>query len=193
MRITAHDIIRTRKPRPAFLIIKEIADRFSPRHYSSKKIPIKVVRTIFEAARWAPSGYNAQPWYFYWTENSSPTFKKILSSLSDFNLWAKTASILIVACYIKRGEKGKNEFAIYDLGAAVLALILQAQSLGYYARQMGIFDQEKVRQIIGAQNYEKPYVIVALGRLGDYAQAPEDIIKRDLTPTPRKTDLARKI
>lgn len=101
--------------------------------------------------------------------------------------------MLIVACYIEKNERGRNEFAVYDLGAAVLALVLEGQHLGYYARQMGIFDKEKVKQIIKAKDQEEPFVIIALGRLGNYAKASEDIIQRDMISAPRKTDFAKKI
>lgn len=190
---TSDTIIKTRRPKPRHPILKELADRFSPRHFSSYPIPQKDMYTIFEAARFAPSGYNAQPWYFYWCKNGSPAFKKILTSLPNFNSWAKTASVLIMACYLEKGDKGTNEFAVYDLGASVLALVLQAQSLGYYARQMGIFDAAIVKDAVSIEKNQKQYVIIAMGKLGDYSKASEDIIRRDLETKPRKVDIVRKI
>lgn len=193
MSTIADQIIRIRTPKPKYPILRELNNRFSPRHYSSEQIPLPDLHRIFEAARWVPSGYNSQPWYFYWTKNKSSTFEKLLTTLPDFNSWAQTASVLVVACYIEKGENGHNEFAVYDLGASVLALVLQAQHLGYYARQMGMFDKKKVKQIIKTKEYEEPYVIIALGKLGNYTKASKDIIQRDLTSTPRKTDFAKHI
>ncbi len=184
---------KIRTPKPKYAILQELSERFSPRHYSNEEIPLADINRIFEAARWAPSGYNAQPWYFYWTKNNSRTFETLVTALPKFNVWAQTASVLVVACYIKRGEKGHNTFAVYDLGAAVLALVLQAKNLGYYARQMGVFSKKKVKHIIRSKENEQPYVILALGKLGDYTRASRDIVQRDLTPTPRKTDVAKMI
>jgi nitroreductase len=185
--------MKIRKPNPKYPILRELSDRFSPRHFANEQIPIADIQSMLEAGRWVPSGRNNQPWYFYWTQNGSPVFNALIGTLPDFNTWAKTASMLVVACSIEKNERGHNEFAVYDLGAAVLAMVLQGQHLGYYARQMGIFNKEKVKQIIKAKNQEEPFVIVALGRLGNYAKASEDIVERDMTPAPRKTDFAKKI
>lgn len=193
MSTISDQVIKIRRPQPKYPILRELSNRFSPRHYSKDQIPLADIQRVFEAARWVPSGYNSQPWYFYWTRNGSSTFDRLLITLPDFNSWAQTASILVVACYVEKGEKGHHEFAVYDLGASVLALVLQAQHLEYYARQMGIFDKKKVKQIIKTKEYEEPYVIIALGKLGNYAHASEDIIKRDLTSTPRKTDFTKQI
>lgn len=189
----ADRVMKIRKPKPKYPIFRELSDRFSPRHYANEQIPIADIHSILEAARWVPSARNAQPWYFYWTQNESSAFDALIATLPDFNTWAKTASVLVVACSIEKNERGHNEFAVYDLGAAVLALVLQGQHLGYYARQMGIFNKEKVKQIVKAKDQEEPFVIIALGRLGNYAKASEDIIQRDMTSTPRKTDFAKKI
>ncbi|MDD5015359.1 MAG: nitroreductase family protein [Atribacterota bacterium] len=184
--------MKIRKPKPRYPILKELSERFSPRHFVSEPIPQADMQSILEAARWVPSGRNSQPWYFYWTQHGSSVFNALISALPDFNTWAKTASVLIVACGTEKNERGKNEFSLYDLGASVLAMILQGQQLGYYARQMGIFDKEKVKKIVKAKD-EEPFVIVALGKLGDYTKADKDIVERDMTPTPRKTDFAKKI
>lgn len=186
-------IIKIRTPKPQYPILPELSERFSPRHYSNEEIPLSDINRIFEAARWVPSGYNSQPWHFYWTRNTSRTFRKLLATLPDFNSWAQTASVLVVACYIEKGERGRNEFAVYDLGAAVLAMVLQGQHLGYHARQMGLFNKRKVKQIITSKENEQPYVILALGKLGDYTRTSKDIIQRDLTATPRKTDVAKMV
>lgn len=188
-----NQITQKRKPKPNYPILQELSKRFSPRHFSNEQIPEITMDKIFEAARWVPSGYNSQPWFYYWTRSGSSVFNKLLMTLPDFNAWAKTAAVLIIACYIERGKEKENEFAIYDLGASVLALILQAQHLGYYARQMGIFDKKKVKRIIHTKKYEQPYVIIALGKLGDYTEASKGIVQRDLTSTPRKINIAKQI
>ena len=161
-------IIKARKPTVRTPVVPEITERFSPRFFTGEPLPVDDIQTILEAARWAPSAHNAEPWFFYWIKNGSKSFQKLLTALPEFNSWAKTAGNLIVACYTEKNEKGINEFARYDLGAAVLSLILQATNLKYHARQMGIFNKESVKQIIKAKEFEVPFVIIALGKIGDY-------------------------
>lgn len=186
-------IIKIRKPNPRYPVFKELGERFSPRYFSGETIPDEDIQRILEAARWAPSARNNQPWLYFWTRKDSKSFRKLLKTLPENNSWANTAAVFIVAFYIYRNEKGYNNFALYDLGASVLALILQAQHLGYYARQMGLFNKNKVKRIIKTKEKATPFVIIALGKFGDYADAPEDINQRDLIPTSRKTDIAKEI
>lgn len=186
-------IVKNREPKPEYEIIPELKTRFSPHLYANEQIPEKDIRKILEAARWAPSARNWQPWYFYWTQNGSSMFKKLLACLSPHNAWAKTAGTLVVACYINNDEKGENPYAQYDLGAAVLAMVLQAKHLGYYSRQMGLFNKDKAKQVIKAKETEFPFIIIALGKIGDYTNAPEEIIQKDLHPSIRKTDFAKKV
>ena len=70
------NIIKIRKPRPEYKILSEIGNRFSPRHYKNQQIPPKDIKTIFEAARWAPSGHNDQPWTFFYTDKKSKNYTK---------------------------------------------------------------------------------------------------------------------
>lgn len=182
-----------RKPKSVYPLFQEMSERFSPRYFSGENITGEEMNTIFEAARWAPSARNWQPWFFYWTRKTSIIFQSILKCLPENNDWAKTASALIVACFINNNENGENEYAKYDLGAAVLALILQAQHLGYYSRQIGLFDREQISQVVGAKEHEYPFVIIALGKLGDYASANEVLVEKDLTQPERKTELEQEL
>ncbi len=190
---TADEIIKIRKPQVRFPVIQPIADRFSPRHFSSEKIPIKVINSIFEAARLAPSGHNYQPWYFYWTKNTDKTFEKIVSCFPQSNYWAKTAAVFIVACYLPKNEGEDNPFALYDLGAAVISLLLQAQSLGYYARQIGNCDTKKLKELLNFNKDHKPFIVIALGKIGDYSNIEEIYLKKDSQQHIKKTDITKKI
>jgi len=188
------DIIKKRLPGPRQPIIKEISQRWSPRFYSAKQIPLNHLKIIFEAARFAPSAYNHQPWYFYYAKKGSDSYKKLFSTLNDNNrLWAVSAPILILACYETKNENGKNSFSLYDLGASVISLILQTQSLGYFARQMGLFDKDKTKKIISLKKNLEPFIIIALGKIGDYRKAPKVIVALDLDRRPRKTDIFKEI
>lgn len=184
-------VVAVRQPKPKHSILLAIAERFSPRWFSEDQLKEEDLQTIFEAARWTPSGHNYQPWYFYWTRRGEKTFETILSTLPQFNLWAKTASVLIACCYLDRSEAGKNRFAKHDLGAAVYALVVQAQTLGYYSRQMGVFDKKKLSETLKISQEHTPFVIVAMGKLGDYTKIDPQLLVRELNPKPRKPTISK--
>lgn len=191
---TLSKIIKIRRPKPRYQIIKEISERFSPRYFSSEPVKEKDLHSIFEAARWAPSGHNHQPWYYYFTQKGTRAYKKLFSTLNGYNQsWAKTAPLLILACAMVNNKEGENPFAYYDLGASVLSLILQAQSLGYYSRQMGLFDKDKVKRIFSLEKNLEPFIVIALGKIGNYKDAPKEIVEMELDPRPRKTDISKQL
>lgn len=174
-------------PKPGFKIIKEIANRWSPRHYSETPVPLSDLKIIFEAARWAPSAHNRQPWFFYFAKKGQNSYKKLFSTLDPYNqTWAKTAPVLILCCVSPKDKNGTGGFAYYDLGAAVISLILQAQSLGYYSRQMGLFDKIQVKNVFKLKPELEPFVVIAIGKIGDYSKASDEIIEYELDPRPRK-------
>lgn len=187
------EIIKIRKPRPDYPVIKEIADRFSPRHFSNEKIPDEIIDSIFEAARLAPSGHNYQPWYFYWTRNTNKTFEKITSCFPLSNYWAKTAAVLIIACYTPIVDGKRDKYALYDLGASVISLILQAQHLGIYARQIGKCNTRKLKKLLNFNKDHKPFVVIALGKIGDYKDIDDGLLKRELELKQRKKDFVKKL
>jgi nitroreductase len=185
------NILKIHLPKPKYKIIKEIASRWSPRHFSDKNIPQDHINRMIEASRWAPSGRNLQPWYFYYTQKQGSVYEKLFYTLSPYNQsWAKSAPLLILACVEKPKE---NPFAYYDLGAAVFSLVLQAQSLGYYCRQLALFDKQKVKEIFKLNKDLEPYTIIVIGKIGDYNKASEEIIGRELDPHPRKTNIAEEL
>lgn len=191
---TLNDILAIHKPKPNHPVLEVIANRFSPRYFSNEPIPLEHLESMFEAARWAPSGHNNQPWHFYYDTKGSHSYSNIFSTLNAYNQsWAKTAPVLILACAIVKNTYGENPFAFYDLGAAVLSLILQAQSIGYYARQMGLFDKEKVKTYLKLDSNYQPFIVIAVGKIGDYSKAPKEIIELEVDPRPRKTDIFTKL
>jgi nitroreductase len=193
-KITNKKILDVRKPTPRYPVLKEIEKRFSPRFFSDELVQKKDLNALFEAARWAPSAHNHQPWYFYYAKKGTTPYKNLFSTLNAYNQsWAHTAPLLILACAIITNEKGENPFALYDLGASVISLILQAQSLGYFARQMGLFDKEHVKIMFKLEKNLEPFIIIALGKIGDYTTAPDTIIELERDPRPRKTDLAKEL
>lgn len=187
------EIIKIRKPKVFYPVIRSITNRFSPRHFSGKKIPNKIINSIFEAARLAPSGHNYQPWYFYWTKNTDKTFEKITSCFPQSNYWAKTAAVLIIACYLPNIDGKRDPYALYDLGASVMSLILQAQHLGFYARQIGNCDTKKLKKLLNLNKDHKPFTVVALGKIGDYSKIEEIYFKKDFQPNIKKINIVKKI
>jgi len=191
---TTADILKIRQPKPKYPVIKEIAERFSPRFFSEEKITQKEIDKIFEAARLAPSAYNNQPWLFYWIQKGDKAYGNFFSCLLNYNQnWAKTAPLLVLCCLNEESERGKNPYATYDLGAAVISLILQAKAAGIYARQMALFDREKVKKLFKLEKNFQPFIIVALGKIGNYLQAPQEIIERDNKKKVLKDKIALKL
>jgi nitroreductase len=178
---------KLKKPDLQAQVIKEIESRFSPRVYSDEEVGESDIDSMFEAARWAPSARNRQPWFFYWTKKGTEAHKKMISCLPEYNEWTAKAPILILACYLDED----SEYALYDLGAAVISLIYQATSLGYYCRQVGSFDRKKAKKILNLPQSHEPFTLIPLGRLGDYSKAPPAILDMDFQKRERKTTLSQ--
>jgi nitroreductase len=196
-------LFELRTPKAKFPVIDPIRNRFSPRVFSSEPVKTDHLNSIFEAARLAPSGKNIQPWFFYWARKGTNAYEKILSCVPELNYWAKSAPIIIVACcsLVEPIEKGqevapKNRWAKYDLGASVISLSLQAQSLGYYCRQMGYFDRKKVNKLLEIEAPLEAFTLIGLGKIGteqDYKSADEIYMQKDLNPHERKADISREL
>jgi nitroreductase len=192
--ITTKRFIKFKKSEIKFPVLKIIKKRFSPRLFSPEKIKEKELNSILEAARWAPSAYNFQPWKFYLAQKESEAYEHIFSNLSEVNKsWADSTQVFIVACYLKERNGEINKFREYDLGAAVMSLVFQAQSLGIYARQMGLFDSEKIQNIFNISAEEKPFTVIALGKIGNYSKINPELFKKEDQKRERKIDFAKKL
>lgn len=186
---TTDQIINIKKPKLKADIIDVLKNRFSPRVFSDEEISNKDLSSIIEAAHWAPSSYNRQPWFFYVAKRGGKGFEKIFSCLSESNYWAKKASYLLVGCYLDEDEKGKNNYGQYDLGQAVMSLVVQVQSLGYYSHQMGGFNKDMVKEVLNIQSPAFPWVVIAVGKIGDYSKADQILIDKDNKERKRKKDV----
>jgi nitroreductase len=184
------DVLKNRSPKPRFTVLSSIANRFSPRVFNDTDLSIKHIQEIFEAARLAPSGRNNQPWFFYIIKKDSSSYEKIKLCIPERNRWALSAPLIILACYNPTEPNSKpNKWAQYDLGAAVNSLILQAQELGIYSRQIGSFDTEEAKKQYNIQDPLIPFTLIAMGKMGNednYIKAEETYVEKDLTPTGRK-------
>ncbi len=154
--------------------------RWSPRAFTGEELPLKTLMGLFEAARWAPSAMNAQPWRFVYALRGTPDFERFLSTLAPPNqLWASRASAL-VALVSQRflALPGKAELApsashSFDAGAAWTQLALQAHLWGWATHAIGGFDQEKAREVLAIPDDHQLEVFIAVGRQGDPAGLPE--------------------
>ncbi len=167
-------------------------NRWSPRAYSGETMPESDLLAILEAAHWAPSAYNSQPWRFVYALRDSAEWNKLFPILNDFNQsWAKDASALIVI--ISKSHflaPGASEESIsyshsFDTGAAWGALSLQAQLSGYQAHGMTGIHFDKAREILQLPEGYRVEAAAVVGRVGDKSQLPEFLQTRE-TPSPRR-------
>jgi nitroreductase len=164
--------------------------RWSPRAFSEKPIPPDVLRSLFEAARWAPSSSNEQPWVFIVaTRDEQENHARLLSTLVEFNqAWAKHAPVLAIAisemAFARTGKPNRNAF--YDTGAAVANLSLEATAQGLFVHQMGGFDPHKAIELFEIPSGWEPIAAFVIGYPGDPDSLPEPLRQRELAPRERK-------
>jgi nitroreductase len=166
-----------------------IRSRWSPRAFSDRAVEPEKLLSLLEAARWAPSSYNHQPWSFIVaTKDDATEYNRLLSTLVEFNQgWAKNAPVLILTVAKIRTDDGKtNRHAFHDVGLALENLILQATSLGLFAHQIGGFNPETAREIYQIPEGYEPATVVTVGYPGDLQNLPDGLRDRELAPRTRK-------
>lgn len=164
---TAQPASRARKP--AYEIAPLFLSRWSQRALTGEEIPDRVLFTAFEAARWAPSGSNTQPWRFIYAKRDTPHWADFLGLLNERNqLWAAQASALVV--FVSATERNTPEGVrahrshSFDTGAAWSAFAHQASLLGWSTRAMGGFDVEAAQRVLSVPANYRVEVIVAIGK-----------------------------
>lgn len=179
------------KPAPVDYPVHElIQNRWSPRAFSDRAIPAEVLRSLFEAARWAPSSNNEQPWaYLVATMDDADSFEKALGSLVEFNAnWAKKAPVLVIAvaelAFAKNNAPNRNAF--YDVGAASLQLSIEATARGLVVHQMAGFDPETAKEAFNIPQGWEPIAAMAIGYPGETSSLPEPLQTREKAPRTRK-------
>ncbi len=167
-------------------ILDIIKNRRSRRAYLAKAIEPEKIKSLFEAARWAPSSANEQPWtYLYATRDQHTLYNKIFEALKEGNkIWAKEAPLLLVSLARKTFLKSErsNGSAKYDVGAANAFLSLQATQLGLNVHQMGGFDHAALRANLNIPEAFDLGVVMAIGYPGDTQQLPLPLQERELSP-----------
>jgi nitroreductase len=167
-----------------------IAQRWSPYAFADRAVPREDLLSLFEAARWAPSSYNEQPWsYIVATRDDADGFAKVLSCLVEGNqVWAKAAPVLALGCtslrFARNGQP--NAAAVHDLGLASENLVLEATARGLVVHQMIGIVPDRARAIYLIPDGVQPLTGLAIGYAGDPAILPEQLRARDAARRPRK-------
>lgn len=180
----------TAKKAPTEVDIHElIAGRWSPRAYSGEPVTREQLHQVLEAARWAPSSSNLQPWRFvtFDRHRDEAAFKNAFDTLVPFNQgWNANVPVLICVTAKTLGPKGDvNRSALYDAGAAAMALVLQAHALGLAAHQMGGFDSNAFREKFAVPEDVQVIAMISIGHYGDVSQLDDKLREREAAPRSR--------
>ncbi|MDF0642572.1 MAG: nitroreductase family protein [Nitrospira sp.] len=164
--------------------------RWSPRAFAERPLEAEKVRSLFEAARWAPSSNNEQPWRFLAaTRDAGTDYDRLLACLNEGNRkWVYRAPLLILSIaglHFEDDDK-PNRHAFHDTGLGAENLVLQAVALGLVAHQMAGFDVERARSTCLIPPGYEPVAMIAVGYPGDPAVLPEFLREREMKPRDRK-------
>ncbi len=164
----------------------QFTERWSPRSYTGEALPREQLMSLLEAARWAPSASNQQPWRFVWALAGTPAFDAIHAGLMAGNQgWAAQASALVVVLSVRsqvpagQTEPKANPWASFDAGAAWMSLALQARALGWDTHAMGGFERSVLDAALQVPASMAIEAVVAIGRRGDPAALPEALRARE--------------
>lgn len=163
--------------------------RKSSRAFADKPVEEEIIRSLFEAARWAPSSRNEQPWkYIYATSSQTDLWERIFHSLTEGNkIWVRHAPLLIVSMMRKNFTRdgALNPTAAYDLGAANAFLTLQATSMGLNVRQMAGFYPDKIKDALRIPNEYEVIAVMAVGYATHPGKLPAELQQRENAPRTR--------
>ena len=167
-----------------------LAERWSPYGFEGRPVAKSDLRSLFEAARWAASSYNEQPWtYFVATKEDPVEFERLLSCLTVANqAWAKAAPVLVlgvVSLRFSRNNK-ENRAAVHDLGLAAGNLLVEATARGLYVHQMIGILPDKAREVYQIPEDSEALTAMAIGYKADPDKLSDVLKERDLAPRQRK-------
>ena len=165
-----------------------IANRRSARIYQPTPVDDATLVRLLEAARWAASGRNRQPWSFIVaTKDDREEYLRIFDCLKEGNQsWARTAPVLMLVVAQIEEDGSPIRTGMYDTGLAVSSLTIQAMAEGIMLRQMGGFDRDKARQVFHVPATHDPVVAIALGYPADPETLPLELRERETAPRLRK-------
>lgn len=178
-----------KKAETSYNIHPLIAQRWSPRAFSDKPVAKENILKLFDAARWASSSFNEQPWRFLIGIKGDESYGKLLETLAEFNQqWAQNAPVLIIACgkkiFSKNGKE--NRHYAYDTGQAMANLALQATADNLYIHQMAGFSRSKAVELFSIPEDFEPLTACALGYIGDPGMLDEKNQKSENSTRSRK-------
>ena len=190
MTLTASEVHQMKYAQPSTEgVLHVVLERWSPRAFADRDVGQADLKKIFEAARWAPSCFNEQPWRFIVGHRNSEAYKKISDALVPANqAWALNAPVLILSVAKTRfsNNDSPNYYALHDLGAADGFITLQAASMGIATHQMAGFDQAKAREAFAIPEMYAIGSVMALGYQGDPATLNERFQGQEQSPRSRK-------
>src|ERR1017187_2041558 len=167
-----------------------LAERWSPYGFEDRPVAEADLRSLFEAARWAASSYNEQPWnYLVATRENPQEFGRLLSCLVEANqAWAKAAPVLVLGVVSLRFAKNNqdNRAAVHDLGLAAGNLVVEATTRGLSVHQMIGILPDKAREVYQIPEHFEAWTAMAIGYKADSAKLPDALKERDLAPRQRK-------
>ena len=171
-------------------ILQVLAERWSPYGFEDRPVLATDLRSLFEAARWAASSYNEQPWnYLVATMENPAEFGRLLSCLVEANqAWAKAAPVLVLGVVSLRFAKNNqnNRAAVHDLGLASGNLVVEATARGLSVHQMIGILPDKAREVYRIPEHFEAWTALAIGYKADPAKLPDALKERDLAPRQRK-------
>ena len=177
---------------PAHPINPMFVNRWSPRALTGEAISREQLHTVLEAARWAPSAYNFQPWRFIYALRDTAQWGPIFEGVNEGNrTWVKDAGALIVIASAKnaqfpgRDAPGPNAWHSFDAGSAWISMALQSMHMGLVAHALAGFDPAKIRAATGLPEEFDINAVVVIGKQGDKSKLPEMLQARE-APNDRK-------
>ncbi len=174
--------------KPDYDINPLISNRWSPRAMSGETIADEELMTLFEAARWAPSSYNNQPWRFIYAKRDTQHWDTIFNLMVEFNQsWAKNAAVLILAISKKTFDHN-NQPSIthsFDTGSAWENIALQAETMGLVAHGMQGFDYEKAKKDLEVPDSYAVEAMIVIGKKGGKESLSKELQEKE-TPSQRK-------
>lgn len=167
-----------------------IKRRWSPRAFREVPVAAGQLHALFEAARWAASSFNEQPWSFIMaTRQDEEKFKVLFDCLVEGNQkWVARVPVLMLSvAKMTLDRNGKpNRFAYHDVGQALANMAIEATHLGLAVHPMGGFDVEKAREDLAIPEDYDPVTMIAVGHPGDFDELPDELKRKELEPRTRK-------
>ena len=167
-----------------------LRERWSPRAFADRMVEPEKLRSLLEAARWAPSSSNEQPWSFIVaTKEHAGEYERLVSCLVEGNVrWAQHAPVLMlsVATLVFERNQKPNRHAFHDVGLAVENLIIQGTALGLFVHQMAGFHTDRARETYGIPEGYDPVAAMVIGYLDDPGRLPDDLREREMAQRTRK-------